>query len=118
MRAPPALVKTIVELTGELLLGSPCDMRKSLQELIGKPKTFIELSLGLEDHLEAGQLKVLKDVRQAQLDLDAVQKISSSAHGLAYWLTALSEYSHHSGLIKKAKFIPTAKKREMEKQQW
>lgn len=52
-RAPVALVKQIIEFAGTLLLGPPCDFRKGLQELISKPKVFIELSLGLEDRLDA-----------------------------------------------------------------
>jgi len=52
------------------LLGPPCDFRRGLQELISKPKVFIELSLGLEDRLEASHLKVLRDFRKAQVDLD------------------------------------------------
>lgn len=34
------------------------------------------------------------------------------------WLQALVEFSHHSGLIQKAKFVPIAKKREDARQQW
>ena len=79
---------------------------------MSKPKTFIELSLGLEDRLEASHLKVLKDVKIAQLDLEAIRKKSNSAYGLALWLTALADYSHHTGLMRKAKYIPSAKKRE------
>lgn len=52
LRVPAAQVVQIIEFTGELLLGPPADMRKGLQELIAKPKVFIELSLGLEDRLE------------------------------------------------------------------
>ena len=117
MRVPVAEIAQIIVFTAELLLGPPCDVRKGLQELMSKPKTFIELSLGLEDRLEASHLKVLKDVKIAQLDLEAIRKKSNSAYGLALWLTALADYSHHTGLMRKAKYIPSAKKRE-QKQQW
>jgi len=53
MRNPTASVKQIIVFAGELLLGAPCDVRKSLQELMSKPRTFIELSLGLEERLDA-----------------------------------------------------------------
>lgn len=65
MRNPVAGVAQIIIFTGELLLGPPCDVRKSLQELMCKPKTFIELSLGLEERLDAQQLKVLQEIRKA-----------------------------------------------------
>jgi len=77
--------------------------------LICKPKTFIELSLGLEDRLDAQHLKTLREFRKAQIDLSLVQKKSTAAYGLALWLTALSEFSHHSGLMQKAKFVPIKK---------
>lgn len=67
------MVKQIVEFAGMLLLGPPCDFRKGLQELISKPKVFIELSLGLEDRLDAQHLKVLREVRKAQIDLEQVK---------------------------------------------
>lgn len=113
MRAPPALVGQVVSFTGELLLGSPCDARRALQELVAKPKVFIELSLGLEDRLEPCHLEVLQKIKTAQIDLDQTRKISSSAFGLALWLTALVEFAHHPsiGIVTPAKFIPTAKKR-------
>lgn len=65
MRNPTASVKQILVFTGELLLGRPCDVRKSLQELMSKPRTFIELSLGLEERLDAQQLKILQEIRKA-----------------------------------------------------
>ena len=110
MRRPVKIVEQIVIFTSELLIGPPCDYRRGLSELISKPKIFIELSLGIEDRLEAQHLKVLRQIRDAQIDLDSVRKVSVAAFGLALWLNALSEYSHHSGLMRKAKFIPTAAK--------
>jgi len=65
MRVPVAEIAKVIVFAGELLLGAPCDVRKGLQELMSKPKIFIELSLGLEDRLEASHLKVLKDIRNA-----------------------------------------------------
>ena len=53
---------------------------------------------------------MLRQIRDAQIDLDSVRKVSVAAFGLALWLNALAEYSHHSGLMRKAKFIPTATK--------
>ena len=114
VRAPVELVQKIIQFTGELLLGPPCDFRRGLQELISKPKVFIELSLGLEDRLEASHLKVLREFRKAQVDLEQVKKISSAALGLALWLTALTEFSHHTGLMQKAKFIPIKKRQQQQ----
>ena len=113
LRAPPALVGQIVTFTGELLLNSPCDQRRALQELISKPKVFIELSLGLEDRLEPHHLEVLRKIKAANIDLDQTRKISSSAYGLALWLTALVDFVNHpsSGVVAQAKFVTTAKKR-------
>jgi hypothetical protein len=65
MRVPVLEIAKVIVFAGELLLGPPCDVRKGLQELMSKPKIFIELSLGLEDRLEASHLKVLKDIRNA-----------------------------------------------------
>ena len=62
MRAPAEQVKLIIIFAGQLLLGKPCDFRQGLLELVSKPKTFIELSLGLEERLEASHLDVLKDI--------------------------------------------------------
>jgi len=70
VRAPVLLVQQIIKYTGDLLLGTNCDFRRSLQELISKPKIFIELSLGLEDRLNAWHLKVLNNFRKEQIDLD------------------------------------------------
>ncbi len=100
----------IIQYTGQLLIDKSCDFRRGLQELVCKPKAFIELSLGLEDRLEAAQLQVLRLYRKEQIDLDHVAKTSKSALGLASWLHALSEFTHHTGLMKKAKFVPTNKK--------
>lgn len=74
------------------------------------------MSLGLEDRLEASHLQVLRDFRKEQIELDSVMKVSSAAYGLALWLTALSDFSHHTGLQRKAKFVPTAKRRQEQKQ--
>jgi len=56
-------------------------------------------------------------IRKEQLDLESVKKISSSAFGLALWLTALAEFAHHAGLMQKAKFIPIKKQNLPPKQQ-
>ena len=90
-------------------MGVNCDFRKSLQELISKPKAFIELSLGLEDRLDAWHLKVLNNFRKEQIDLDQVRKKSAAAFGLALWLTTLAEFSYYTGLIAKAKSMPIKK---------
>ena len=92
-------------------MGKPCDVKRSRIELISKPKTFIELGYGLEDRLDQPQINVLKEVKAAKIDLQGVKKISSAAYGLALWLTALVDFSHHSGVMKEPKFIPLAKKR-------
>ena len=55
---------------------------------------------------------MIEQIRQAQIDLDSVRKISTAAYGLAVWLNALTEFSHASGLIKQAKFVPLAKRRD------
>ena len=47
-----------------------------MQELISKPKTFIEMSVALEERLTASHLLVLRDIRAAQIDLEQVLKIS------------------------------------------
>ena len=76
------------------------------------------MSLGLEDRLGASHLLVLKNIRNAQIDLDAIMGKSRAAYGLALWLTALADFSHHTGLMKKAKeFVPTAK-RQSGAQMW
>ena len=113
LRAPPVLVGQIIAFTGELLLDSPCDARRALQELISKPKVFIELSLGLEDRLEAHHLAVLAKIQKANIDLEQTRKISSSAYGLALWLTALVEFVNHPtvGIMAPPKFVPTAAKK-------
>ena len=122
MRAPVAQIKQIIGLTGELLLGSPCDFRKGLQELICKPKTFIELSLGLEDRLEVSQLKVLREIMRAAIDLNTVRGQSVAAYGLALWLNKLADYANYAGLMRKAKKMQVTaappKKRDDQKQAW
>ena len=120
MRAPVAQIKQIIAFTGELLLGPPCDFRKGLQELICKPKTFIELSLGLEDRLEVNQLKVLREIMKAALDLNTVRGQSVAAYGLALWLNKLAEFASYAGLMSKAKKMQGAapKKRDDQKQAW
>ena len=86
MRVPVAEIAQIIVFTAELLLGPPCDVRKGLQELMSKPKSFIELSLGLEDRLEASHLKVLKDVKIAQLDLEAIRRKTNADYSAAFAL--------------------------------
>jgi len=64
-------------------------------------------------------LQVLRLFRKEEIDLDTVRKMSQSASGLACWLTALSEFSHYTGLQKKAKFVPTQqRKQNNQKQGW
>ena len=41
-----------------------------MQELISKPKNFIEMSVALEDRLTASKLAILRDIRAAQIDLE------------------------------------------------
>ena len=120
MRAPVAQIKQIIAFTGELLLGPPCDFRKGLQELICKPKTFIELSLGLEDRLEVNQLKVLREIMKAAIDLNTVHGQSVAAYGLALWLNKLADFASYAGLMRKAKKMQGAapKKRDDHKQVW
>ena len=69
MRVAAPQVAQILVFIGELLLGKPCDVKRSRIELIGKPKVFIELGYGLEDRLEQPQINVLKEVKAAKLDL-------------------------------------------------
>ena len=76
LRVPTKQIAQIILFTGLLLLGSPCDVRKAMQELISKPKTFIEMSVALEERLTASHLLVLRDIRAAQIDLEQVLKIS------------------------------------------
>ena len=87
--------------------------------MISKPKIFIELSLGLEDRLEPHHLEVLAKIKSANIDLDQTRKISSSAYGLALWLTALVEFVNHpsAGINPPAKFVTTAKKRQQKQEQ-
>ena len=120
IRAPVSVVQKVVIYTGQLLIDKSCDFRRGLQELICKPKVFIELSLGLEDRLEAQQLQLLRLYRKEEIDLGYVGKTSRSALGLASWLNALSEFTHYTGLQKKAKFVPTQKKQtgSSSKQEW
>ena len=65
LRVPTKQIAQIITFTGRLLLGTPCDVRKALQDLISKPKVFIEMSVVLEDRLTASHLLVLRDIRAA-----------------------------------------------------
>jgi hypothetical protein len=65
LRVPTKQIAQIILFAGLLLLGSPCDVRKAMQELISKPKIFIEMSVALEERLTASHLLVLKDIRAA-----------------------------------------------------
>ena len=86
-----------------------CDFRKCQKEIINKPKTFVELSLGLEERLNYWHLKVLYDFRKTNVDLAEVKKKSAAAFGLAQWLTRLADFSHYTGLMQKAKNVPIKK---------
>lgn len=107
-----------MKVTGDLLLGKECEYNKSIQDLISKPKNFIELSLGIEERLTAWHLKVLRDFRkfmiesmcvETQNDLIEVKKKCATAYGLALWLMSLAEFSNYTGLLKKAKALPAKK---------
>ena len=118
MRAPADQVKKIIVFSAELLLGPPCDFKKGLNELIAKPKVFIELSLGLEDRLEASHIHVLKEVQAANFNLDAIKKISVAAYGLALWLSTLADFVHATGIVNKAKFLPQQKRQKQNQWQY
>lgn len=80
-----------------------------MQELISKPRNFIEMSVALEERLTVSHLVVLRDIRAAQIELEQIAKVSQSTYGLALWLTALSDYAHHVGLERQIRnYVPPA----------
>ena len=43
------------------------------------------------------------------MDLAEVKKKSAAAYGIALWLSSLAEFSHYTGLLKKASTLPAKK---------